>query len=459
MKIQINNIGKISKADINIDGITVIAGENNTGKSTIGKALFATFESLFGYSDYIELQKAKYIEQILKSQSRILDKHLKELAGVQLGKYSSIIKSLVHYRNQYIAASSENDVINITTQFCHEHLERYNISIADVLDKHSIIQWINAVSAEISKIFSTKDESVGNKKITRTFSGVFNDQIIRIPNDGNCIDEADIQLTIKNKINSLHFSREKEDTCFDNNQMVEIVHRPVFIENSRVVNVLSNCPDNMDEIDWIKILCRPNGVPFYFSKAKKEAIDNSDNNEVNDYVLLNLEKQLKSIEDKLYSVIKGKFVKVDSELQFMMEGYSKPFKLSNLSTGLKAFALFQRIIELGVLGEKDILILDEPEINLHPEWQLIYAELIIIMQQQLDLTVLITTHSPYFLEAIEVYTKKYGINNKCHYYLAEEVDNNIQFNDVTDNREPIYKKLFVPLQKLENIAYNGEVVE
>ena len=40
MKLSINNFAKIKQADIIIDGITVIAGENNTGKSTVGKVLF-----------------------------------------------------------------------------------------------------------------------------------------------------------------------------------------------------------------------------------------------------------------------------------------------------------------------------------------------------------------------------------------------------------------------------------
>ena len=46
MRLQIENFAKIAKADINIDGITVIAGENNTGKSTIGKA-YIVFSILF----------------------------------------------------------------------------------------------------------------------------------------------------------------------------------------------------------------------------------------------------------------------------------------------------------------------------------------------------------------------------------------------------------------------------
>ena len=42
MKLKISNVAKTEKATLNIDGINVIAGENNTRKSTIGKVLFNT---------------------------------------------------------------------------------------------------------------------------------------------------------------------------------------------------------------------------------------------------------------------------------------------------------------------------------------------------------------------------------------------------------------------------------
>lgn len=44
MRLEIRNIGKVRHADIAIDGITVIAAANNTnntGKSTLGKALYS----------------------------------------------------------------------------------------------------------------------------------------------------------------------------------------------------------------------------------------------------------------------------------------------------------------------------------------------------------------------------------------------------------------------------------
>lgn len=41
MNIMIENIALIKKAEIDLNGITVVAGLNKTGKTTIGKALYA----------------------------------------------------------------------------------------------------------------------------------------------------------------------------------------------------------------------------------------------------------------------------------------------------------------------------------------------------------------------------------------------------------------------------------
>ena len=58
MYLKLRNIGKITEADIELTGMTVIAGENNTGKSTVSKALFSAFNSLYKYED--EIYKARY---------------------------------------------------------------------------------------------------------------------------------------------------------------------------------------------------------------------------------------------------------------------------------------------------------------------------------------------------------------------------------------------------------------
>lgn len=113
--------------------------------------------------------------------------------------------------------------------------------------------------------------------------------------------------------------------------------------------------------------------------------------------------------------------------------------------------MIERLLESGKLKQKDVLILDEPEIHLHPEWQLIYAETIVVLQKEFDLTVLVTTHSPYFLEAIEVYTRKYNLEEKTNYYLAVNEEESCFMKDVTENLEEIYRLMFDPMQKLEDM--------
>ena len=72
------------------------------------------------------------------------------------------------------------------------------------------------------------------------------------------------------------------------------------------------------------------------------------------------------------------------------------------------------------------------------------------------MNILLNTHSPYFLNAIQVYSDKYGITDKCKYYLTEEQNRRVNIIDVTKEIEKIYEKLARPLQELENLEYNNE---
>lgn len=57
-------------------------------------------------------------------------------------------------------------------------------------------------------------------------------------------------------------------------------------------------------------------------------------------------------------------------------GYGKPLSVHNLSTGIKSFAILKILLEKGCLKDKDVLILDEPEIHLHPQWQIVYIQFV-----------------------------------------------------------------------------------
>jgi len=98
--------------------------------------------------------------------------------------------------------------------------------------------------------------------------------------------------------------------------------------------------------------------------------------------------------------------------KFVYRKNGEDIDLKNLSTGLKTFAIIKMLLQNGTLEENGTIILDEPEIHLHPEWQLKFAELIVLLQKEFKMHILLTTHSPYFLKAVQVYSKsiKYQIN-------------------------------------------------
>lgn len=135
---------------------------------------------------------------------------------------------------------------------------------------------------------------------------------------------------------------------------------------------------------------------------------------------------------------------------------SNSLNINNISAGLKTFIIIKTLLQKGMLEEKGTIILDEPEIHLHPAWQILFAEILVLLQKEFNLHILLTTHSPYFLEAIEVYTKKYGIESKCRYYLAENKGDTAVIGDVTADSEPIYKKLARPFQDLENARHSDD---
>lgn len=66
------------------------------------------------------------------------------------------------------------------------------------------------------------------------------------------------------------------------------------------------------------------------------------------------------------------------------------------------------------------------------------------------------THSPYFLRAVQVYAGKYEIADRCRFYLAEGGGDSAEINEVSHNIDKIYKKLYRPLQDLENVEWNDD---
>ena len=46
MELKIQNVNKIKSADMQLNGLTVIVGENDSGKSSVGRVLFSAIKDI-----------------------------------------------------------------------------------------------------------------------------------------------------------------------------------------------------------------------------------------------------------------------------------------------------------------------------------------------------------------------------------------------------------------------------
>ena len=71
MKLKLHNILKIEDADIEIGGLTVLTGENNSGKSTVGKILFSILKAVNNVRQVDKMKTISLIRTELISLKRM----------------------------------------------------------------------------------------------------------------------------------------------------------------------------------------------------------------------------------------------------------------------------------------------------------------------------------------------------------------------------------------------------
>lgn len=402
MKLIINNIGKLKNAEVEINGITVITGENDTGKSTVGKVLWSVFNSFYEIKNQVRKDK---INSIFRESRRFL--------GLQQSR---------KLRNKIVQESEideEIDLDDLINQIeINLRVERNNNKeIERILDK-------------IKKRTKLPEKEVLKEIIQKNFDNEFNYQI----NNLNLLKNGNIVLDIKNKKLKLAFNNNKVELSED--EYFSLYAKAILIDNPRILDGLDDLlvfplfNENAHSLDLIKLL--------------RDYKDLTATDRV-----LNKERLLQ-IEKIINSVVSGNFEKDEVGSYIYKDDDGIDINIKNLSTGLKTFFIMKLLMLNNELEENGTIILDEPEIHLHPEWQVKFAELIVLLQKELGMHILLTTHSPYFLKAIQVFSKKYEISDKCKYYIGKMDEKQSILIDTSDKLENIFYKLTIPFENLMN---------
>ena len=67
MKFKVSNIGCIEHAEMNLKGLTVITGENGSGKSTISKMIFSVIKAVANTAQENESSQQIRLEKLATS--------------------------------------------------------------------------------------------------------------------------------------------------------------------------------------------------------------------------------------------------------------------------------------------------------------------------------------------------------------------------------------------------------
>lgn len=433
MRLHIENFAKIGEADITIDGVTTIAGENNAGKSTVGKILFSLFNALCGIENKVfdERMNEIYLSTQLIIRDRISATNFPRTMQSRNARIlSNRIEDQIKKESEQEDSISEEGV----RAMVQKEVEMWR-GLREALSMDEMNALLDEISENINEILELPEENIILEAISGYFNNIFHDQLHSLAQNSDNMIRLDLE--IKGKRDTILFTKNQ---CEEFVSEINITHKAIYIDNPFIIDELTTSGE-----------LNPMG------KLLKELLTGASDAEPLDGIIetLRAKEKMSDIYEALGKVVDGdiEINKANDEFYLRSEHFDEPISFHNLSTGLKSFVILKMLLEKGCIKEKDIIILDEPEIHLHPQWQIAYAELIVLLQKHFDLSVVVTTHSPYFVDAINLFTRKYGTDDKANYYLSTNAGNVAVMENVSDHIDMIYKKMASPIQMLDTLRY------
>ena len=425
MRLQIQNINKIKEADIALNGLTVIVGENDMGKSTIGRAFFSTIKAV---SNMRSLSN--------ESSANKASKHIDSL-----------------YKHFY-GKRSIDGAMDLLPRFKSE-MERICL---DEAERNAFLEHLNAKIDEID--LSPRQKSLLKEDIEN----------IRI-----CYDQVDNPAAIlKTELAYLVESEFMGQFCSSKSELTYIMldteeeGRLLFkAKNNQVTEVSFSERGFYEDITYVE-------SPLYFhlldslkySVAYREmkrtlGFKPMAPAHVKDFVdkvlnFQNFHTQLslfgpQSKDFHTEDIIHGMFAYDKSSRSIVYQKDGMKIKPINVASGIKSFGALQLLLDGFCISNNRPLIWDEPENHLHPQWQVEFAKVIVQIVNS-GIPVMISTHSPYFLQAVRYYSAMYSIEKYVNYYMAECANEDmVTIKEVTNDLNQVFLTLAEPLNSIMNV--------
>ncbi len=424
MKLIINKIGKIKSAQIDVNGLTVIAGKNDTGKSTVGKLLYAIFRALdMGESFFNEMKKQILISNDILPLCRKYiglsegNKELRERIAWLLDENSSLLTRKL------------NRLENLSLPEIYELIQNIQKDMpSDAIDS------IATIYKNISNIQHASLEEKMSYALERTLAVMFNGIVLnsKYHEDGKIVVNQNEKCVLEAIISEKYIN-----TKYDSFLRKSLVGNIVYLESPFILeNIRTRLKPHWEELKAV-----------LFEKALPQDWQQESVNEE----LLNF------IQTEIFGKAHISFEPRIKDFVYQVDGNATKLNMSNVACGVKSFAILFLLLKLNILKKDVLLAIDEPENHLHPEWQIKYAQLICLLVQK-GFSIVLTSHSPTFIQALAHYINKGKLDEKVSFYLASQVEleNYSEIQNVTKDLEKIYANLIAPTDRLYEFTEEEE---
>ena len=164
---------------------------------------------------------------------------------------------------------------------------------------------------------------------------------------------------------------------------------------------------------------------------------------------------------KELSLIIGGEIYLDNEIGAYLRFKNKSgvnIYLEDAASGIQSLAVLYRLLYAGLLDNETMLILDEPESHLHPQWIVELAKILIKINKNLGTKLLIASHCPDLVSALYNLAQAYGVADIRFYQSFQEgEDGHYSFKDCGGEISDIFESFNIALDRIS--SYGGLVQE
>lgn len=426
MKLKIHNIGCISEAEVQLNGLTIVAGSNGSGKSTISKIIFSTIKAMANLTNDKE-----------NSRQALLDKYCRSL-------YSRLSSAIRMVDNPSMPRFSNEFAKVLWKMRDSETLKTYLKDVSDYIDgidsipprsKQLAFDDISSITALLSPKGNLAQQL--GSEIRYFVESEFMNQITT-----NGQEESHVEFQWgENKNDLVEFNVKNDELHMVKCNLSHGLEDATYVETPLYLPLIDAIRMSSTYVESPQRGISQPMVPLHVKDI------------TNKYSLLRAftEKNESPILHHIEQVIDGYFVYSEDkhDILFVQRG-DKEYVPMNVASGIKTMGLLQILLQSYSIGPNKPLLWDEPENHLHPEWQIKFAEMLVLLAKQ-GIPVVVSTHSPYFVQSIRYFSAKYSLEKFTDYYLTELNDGIFKVLHVNDDLNQIFTKLAEPLREIMNV--------